>query len=128
MTTVTRVLFVLVALAAAGCGSRGPTRYAVSGTVTFAGKPVPTGSVMFQPNLQVNPKGLQGMARIKDGRYVTGEVAGGVPKGEYRVIVYGYDGLNKSETQPEGKELFTAHTFSWDCPGGPQVLDIAVPK
>ncbi len=128
MTRLLPGLILLCGLTLVGCGPRRPTRYAVSGTVTFAGQPVPNGSVMFQPDLKTNPKGLQGMARIKDGHYLTGEVAGGVPKGGYQVIVYGYDGLNKSETQPEGKEIFPPHSFAWECPGGAQVLDISVPK
>lgn len=111
----------------AGCGPRRPTRYQVTGSVTYAGKPVPHGMVSFQPDLATNPKGLQGMATIADGRYVTGEVAGGVPKGRYRVIAYGFDGQNRSEILPDGKRLFDEYSFEWECPGGPQVLDIDVP-
>jgi hypothetical protein len=58
-------LFALFAVAFAGCGSNpdeGPTRYQVSGQVTFDGKPVPTGSITF-----VTPSGPSGSAQITDG-------------------------------------------------------------
>ena len=40
----------LVAISlAAGCGQRGPERYEVTGKVTFQGKALPLGTVMFVP-------------------------------------------------------------------------------
>jgi hypothetical protein len=44
------VLFLLAAVVAvSGCGESGPPRTVVTGKVTYQGKPLPTGSVMFIP-------------------------------------------------------------------------------
>jgi hypothetical protein len=66
-----------------GCG-RGSElqREAVSGTVTYQGKPIPDGAITFVPL-----KGTQGPgagALIRDGKY-TVVAGGGVPVGTYRV-------------------------------------------
>jgi hypothetical protein len=33
-----------------GCGPDGPSRYSISGSVTFQGKPVPVGFIKFEPD------------------------------------------------------------------------------
>ena len=47
-----RTLFCLMAslalLGLAGCGSRGPTTYPVSGTVSFDGQPISSGEIIFR--------------------------------------------------------------------------------
>ncbi len=42
-------LLLLVSLLVAGCGPSGPEKYAVEGSVTYQGKPLPFGTVMFVP-------------------------------------------------------------------------------
>ena len=65
-------------LLAAGCGGRGPSQYAVHGTVTYRGKPVPTGNVMFVPE-----SGVAAAASIgSDGTYRLMAAAG-----KHRVVV-----------------------------------------
>jgi hypothetical protein len=87
-----RRLFWLPLLAvAAGCG---PATGSISGTVTFKGEPVPSGTVSFLANAKV----VEG--QIQDGHY---EVAG-VPVGEARITVARldpkrpdpYDALNRA--------------------------------
>jgi hypothetical protein len=39
----------MVSLVFGGCGRHGPAQYPVCGTVTYRGKTVPTGNVMFVP-------------------------------------------------------------------------------
>jgi hypothetical protein len=69
----------------AGCGSGGPPTYPVSGTVMFAGKPVPTGAVMFFPN----DGGPQTHGVIgADGHYAVE-----VPAGNHRVAIAAPRGL-----------------------------------
>lgn len=53
-------------LAVAGCGGSGPQRYAVSGTITFDGKPLPDGEIIFFPTDDV-PQPDAG--KIADGKY-----------------------------------------------------------
>ncbi len=46
----TRLLWILgVCLLVSGCGEGGPEMYSVEGTVTYQGKPLPLGTVMFVP-------------------------------------------------------------------------------
>lgn len=69
-------LLMLVALLAAGCGSGGPARSAVEGTVTIGGQPLPAGRIIFTP---VSPNtGPAVTARIAGGRYQTAKAAGPV--------------------------------------------------
>jgi hypothetical protein len=79
------LLVVLSVVALAGCGGEtGPTSYPVTGKVTYRGKPVTTGRVVF------NPSGA-GMEMVEgeiqpDGSY---RLKGAVP-GEYRVTVHAF--------------------------------------
>jgi hypothetical protein len=59
--------FALVALAytQTGCGDKLPKTAPVSGAITYKGKAVPQGSIMFQPE-----DGTAATGQIKDGHYV----------------------------------------------------------
>lgn len=58
----------LVAIVLAGCGSSGPPRGAIEGTVTVGGQPLPAGRIIFTP---VSPNsGPATSARIADGKYL----------------------------------------------------------
>jgi hypothetical protein len=71
----------------AGCGDRGPQRVAVSGTVTFNGKPLADGTIRFVPTATASSP-VAG-ADIKDGKY-TADIRGGVPVGTQRVEIEAY--------------------------------------
>jgi hypothetical protein len=60
-------------LAAAGCGTRDLPRYAVTGTVTFEGEPVPKGDVQLLP--LAAPRGPDA-TRITAGQFATRSIAG----------------------------------------------------
>lgn len=60
-----------VIAALAGCGPSGPERFQLAGKVTFAGKPVPSGLIRFEPDASRGNHGPVGYAAIKDGRYTT---------------------------------------------------------
>lgn len=55
-----------------GCGDTGPTRYPVAGVVTYNGRPVPTGNVIFVPD--EGPAAVTTIA--EDGGYHLEAVAG----------------------------------------------------
>ncbi len=77
----------LTALALAGCGSTGEGMEAVSGTVTYKGKPVTTGMISFQP---VDPKGRVATSAIgPDGSYTlqTENPSDGALPGQYTVVI-----------------------------------------
>jgi hypothetical protein len=89
-TSVRSVLCLGWAVAAAllgGCGDRGPERAILSGTVTYKGKPVAEGTILFTPvaKSQVPSAG----ASIADGRYKA-DVHGGVPVGTHRIVIEAY--------------------------------------
>ncbi len=60
------------ALWIAGCGAGNePKTYHVSGTVTFAGKPVPVGTILFVPDAGKANRGPTGYAVIREGKFDT---------------------------------------------------------
>jgi len=67
----TAFFMLAIAAAFAGCGPRGPERFQLAGKVTFAGKPVPSGLIRFEPDATRGNRGPVGYAAIKDGRYTT---------------------------------------------------------
>jgi hypothetical protein len=123
----------LAALTAAGCGraGSGPERHQVSGTVSFAGRPVPRGRIEFEPDAARGNRGPVGVARIVDGRYQTERRFGAVP-GPQTVRISGSDGVTRSLpgegwTDPDGTPLFTDHVEAIDLPAGVATVDFAVP-
>src|SRR5947207_3360144 len=91
-----------------GCfAENGPTRYRISGTVTFNGQPVPHGEILFTPDSSQGNSGPQGIATIQDGRYDTdGSRAPGVAGGPTIVQV-------TALADPSGK-LLCEHQFGID--------------
>jgi hypothetical protein len=59
-------------LAAAGCGSKGT----ITGTVTYKGTPIPSGTILFTPDSGAPPVN----APIKDGKYTAERVPVGAVK------------------------------------------------
>jgi hypothetical protein len=78
-------LYGLLLLALAGCGRSGDLEMAaVSGTVTYQGKPIEDGEIRFAPT--GDTKGPASAAMIRNGRYEV-TARGGVPVGTHRVEV-----------------------------------------
>ncbi|MEW4564741.1 hypothetical protein AB1K70_19530 [Bremerella sp. JC770] len=73
----------------AGCSgaSDGPERAVVSGSVTYQGKPLESGDILFTP-VAGNDSPAAG-AVITDGQYVTTN-KGGVPMGKFQVKITGF--------------------------------------
>lgn len=115
------LLLLFVAVQCAGCQSEsGPTRYRVSGKITFAGQPVPYGEVLFTPDSSKGNSGPQGIATIEDGQYDTaGSRAPGVGGGPTIVEV-------TALTAPGGK-LLGEYRFSIDLPKADSQHDIDIP-
>ncbi|MCA9132707.1 MAG: carboxypeptidase regulatory-like domain-containing protein [Planctomycetales bacterium] len=94
----------LAALFLTGCGSDdGMNRKAISGKITVDGKPIPNGSINFEPLFQ---GGLGSGAVISDGTYSIAK-KDGLPPGKYRVKATGDDGENfaVSEGMMPGDEI-----------------------
>jgi hypothetical protein len=58
----------LIAIMLTGCGSSGPAKYSVGGTVTFKGEPLPTGKMTLTP---ANSKAKTTVAEITAGKFAT---------------------------------------------------------
>lgn len=111
-----------VVLLAAGCG--GPSRAHVSGAVTWKGRPVLAGEVIFEPDPARGNAGPQVIAAIKDGRYATPPGRGSVT-GPVTVTVRGFDGVPSDH--PLGRPLFPDYTSPRELAAGSSGLDLAVP-
>jgi len=117
-------LVLLLGLAAGCGGGAGGSRHHVSGTVTYAGKPVANGRVTFDP---VNdPKGMQGYAPIKDGKYDTRVGGLGTTGGNVVIRVEGYSGEGATAEEPNGKPLFSEFSTKADLPREDTTKDIVV--
>ena len=129
------LLYVLVSViailpSAAGCGrNAGPPRYDLSGSVTYDGKPVPCGSIVFAPDISHGNEGPGAIAPITNGVYSTRPGYGTVG-GPHVATLSGYE---TAEVQggpldnPIGKTLFTNVSITADLPRRPATHDFAVP-
>lgn len=81
----------LLCVALAGCGSKGPTLYPVTGKVTSAdGKPLANATVVFHPTGTADANFVKPRGKTDaDGKFslTTTTTDDGAPSGEYRVTV-----------------------------------------
>lgn len=123
------LVFTLVA--SLGCGgSHGPPRYALSGSVTYSGKPVPAGYLTFAPDTAKGHTGPGAQADIRDGRYEL-PAGQGTIGGPHVVTVYGFDGqpfdIGGGRQNPLGTPLFSGYRVEVDLPKQVATHDFAVP-
>lgn len=114
------MLPLLVALFGCG-GSDGPERYQLTGAVTYQGKPVPVGEVIFQPE-----SGPGAVAQIQDGRYETVEEMG-VVGGPHTVRIMAFDGIAAGDNS-SGTPLFSQpYEIAVDLPKESGTHDFEIP-
>src|SRR5262245_9737346 len=119
-------LLVSIATLVAGCSS-GERTYNVSGAVTYKGKPVPAGDVVFEPDTTNGNSGGPGFAKIKDGRYDTRILEGrGTVGGPHLVRIQGLDGVVRGELL-NGIPLFPEYVTKADLPKKDGEQDFEVP-
>jgi len=119
--------FVLAASVAAlpsGCG--GAKVHHLSGTVSFKGKPVPTGHIVFEPDTAAGNTGSPAYAKIKDGHYDTRAEGQGTLGGPHIVQIHGRDGIPRGELV-SGLPLFPDYTTKVDLPKQETTQDFEVP-
>ncbi|MFO0811457.1 MAG: hypothetical protein U0746_22745 [Gemmataceae bacterium] len=122
-----RLVLAAAVLATAGCGgSPGVKTYIVSGTVNFAGKPVPAGHIVFDPDASKGTAGTQGVANIINGRYSTAASGKGVRAGSYHIRIMGFDGKGGDDL-PMGKALFPEYEAKKDLPDHDSELNFDIP-
>lgn len=104
-----------------GCAANAePKRFRVSGKVTFDGKVIPYGDVLFTPDGAQKNSGPQGIATIRDGQFDTSAVGG-----------KGYGGgpavIRVTGLTAQGGKLLCEHEFTVDLPRGDATHDLDVP-
>lgn len=106
----------LIPLSGFGCsGSEdGPQRYKVTGSLTVAGKPVPAGIIIFEPDLKKGNSGPGGIADIIEGKYKT-KPDKGIVGGPHTVRIIGYTKPHL-RGQPEPDLLFPEYRVAVDFP------------
>lgn len=114
----------------AGCDS-GERVYQLSGKITYKGKPVPSGFVIFEPDGAQGNSGAPGRAEIIGGEYDTrGERGHGIVGGPHRVRIVGMDGGSHGQTAGEvglPSPLFAEYTVTEDLPQQDGEKDFEVP-
>jgi hypothetical protein len=111
---------------ACGCSRKaGPARYPVTGTVTYAGKPLLAGRIAFEPDTRSGNKGPAAYGDISAGRYKTYGTAGAVG-GPHRVVIEGYSGTTAVQTR-RMSPLFPPHITTVDLPQEQATVDFDVP-
>jgi hypothetical protein len=119
------VFVLLLAALPAGCG--GERIYNLSGTVTFQGKPVPAGQIVFEPDPSAGNSGPPAFAKIKGGQYDTRILDGrGSVGGPHLVTIHGRDGIPRGELL-NGLPLFRDYTTKVDLPKADAKHDFEVP-
>ncbi|VAX39908.1 hypothetical protein MNBD_PLANCTO02-1801 [hydrothermal vent metagenome] len=133
------LLFCCATLFITGCGGgaeKGPERFDVSGTVTFEGKPVYRGTIIFSPDATKGNSGPQGAAEITEGKYNTSKKGKGIVGGAHIITIKGSDKIDKNailKKSDDGMEIspeppFPAYTIKKDLPKEKSILDIDVPS
>ena len=123
------VLF-LAGLVFSGCSSpdAGPQRVDVSGTVNFAGQPLPTGLISFEPDVSKGNKGPAGGASITDGKYNTAEGGRGIVGGPHVVRISGYKAAVSDDPDAPPEVLFEGYEESVDFPKETTTKDFDIPE
>lgn len=119
----------MVVAALSGCGPRGLQRFQLEGKVTFDGKPVPSGTIRFEPDSTKGNRGPVGYAEIIDGRYTTAtEGSKGSLKGPIVAFLTGGPAPDPKVEFP--KMWFVDHrtTFTVEPKSGMTTCDFEVPK
>jgi hypothetical protein len=127
----TRLDFLSAALVLIGIaalpGCSGEKTYHLSGTVTYKGKPVPKGQIVFEPDASAGNSGQPAYASIVDGHYDTRDDCQGTVGGPHIVQIHGRDGIPRGELL-NGLPLFRDYSTTVDIPKGSNKQDFEVPS
>lgn len=121
----------LLSFEGSGCGkgaSDGPQRYQISGHVNFDGKPLPFGTITFEPDASKGNQGPQGFANIRDGIFDTsGEDGKGGTSGEMIISIIGTTHETVTEGSP-GRFLFQEYRIEKTFPKDSYTFDVDIPR
>lgn len=123
------LLILAIVAALAGCRPPGPARYQIEGTVTFDGKPVPSGLIRFEADTARGNSGPVGYAAIKDGRYTTAtQGSKGALEGPLVAIMTGGPAPNPTVEFPVMWFSDYTTTFVLEPKGGTTTVDFDIPR
>jgi hypothetical protein len=113
----------------AGCGGGSDLeRYRVYGTVSYDGKPLPYGRIVFEADGARGNHGPQGFALIEHGAFDTDTNGGkGTIGGPHITRISGFDGISTNEDAPFGNPLFRQFEQEVDLPRESTELNVSVP-
>lgn len=122
------LLVVGLILLVVGCSSSKP----LQGKVTYAGQPLPLGSITFDPDRTKGNDGVRRTGNIKDGVYHTSHVDGPPLQGPVIVRIYGYDGKplpgKEGQLSPNGTPLCFPFETRIDMKPGESTYDFDIPE
>ena len=111
-----------------GCGGKESANVVhVRGTVSYQGKPLPRGMIVFDPDAAQGNRGPQGQAEIRDGNFDTRSSKHGAVAGPVIVRIVGGDGVAPEPVAPFGKLLFEEYTTRLTLSGEAPTLTLNVP-
>jgi len=119
-----RVAAVVIAVVVAGCGPQGPARYRVQGSVSYEGRPVPLGRIVFEPDVLEGNRGPQGFAVIENGFFDTAVKQGRGTAGGPMVVTI--DAFETSAPGQPARPLLTNHQERRSLPANDTELTIDV--
>ncbi|MDR0337384.1 MAG: hypothetical protein LBI18_09865 [Planctomycetaceae bacterium] len=131
-TTIIGIYF-LLSILLIGCKPQdGVTRFDLSGSVTYNGKPIPSGTIMFLPDVTQNNMGSPGFAVIENGQYNTNKKGNSPVGGPHEIVIDGRDGVAYIDSlgakEPQGKKLFEPYSLRMDLPKkSRETIDFDVP-
>ena len=111
-----------------GCSGE-PKRFRVSGTLTYQGKPVSAGQILFEPDVEKGNQGPGGVAEVRDGNYHTLDDMGVVGGPHIARFSLG-DGVNPNTMFRFGKPIPLPPdcAVKLDLPREDSRYDLAVPS
>jgi hypothetical protein len=128
---------VCIAVFASGCSKSGPPRSAISGKITYQGKPIDKGEIVF---VSADDTGPMASTMIANGAYEIKEEFGPAP-GRYIVQIRGFRPTSKKlppvpymteKSQPTALEQFLPpefndqSTLTYEVVSGPNAKDFAL--
>lgn len=130
------VLMSITVCLLAGCGDDAGETFHLSGNITFDGKPIPAGRIMFTPDSSKDNKGAVGYSSIKDGKFDT-KWEGGKPRaaGPMVIRIEGMEPDGEAKADPEDpsaevvplKPMFSPYEIRTDLPSEDTAQDFEVP-
>jgi len=121
------MMFAAATFTMMGCGDGDVRNVHLSGKVTYDGKPVPHGVIVFTPDAKAGNTGPQGTAVIENGEYDTKANGKGVIGGAYDVMITGTATKpDPNDTETEVKALFPPFKTKKTLPEETGTLDFTV--